>query len=116
MLKARPKASPRPTARPPYPDDSSQTAIAVGNPVTTLQMIWMPTYITWNIWFGTSMTGPPNYTLTMTQGQTYTYTQEFSGNRFAGAVNICQGTSGLPCGRTADLLAGGQVMSVLAVS
>ena len=28
----------------------------------------------------------------------------------------CQGTSGLPCGRTADLLAGGQVMSVLAVS
>jgi hypothetical protein len=29
---------------------------------------------------------------------------------------LCQGTSGLPCGRTADLLAGGQVMSVLAVS
>jgi len=28
----------------------------------------------------------------------------------------CQGTSGLPCGRTADLLAGGQVMSVVAVS
>ena len=28
----------------------------------------------------------------------------------------CQGTSGLPCGRTADLLAGGQVMSVPAVS
>ena len=27
----------------------------------------------------------------------------------------CQGTSGLPCGRTADLLAGGQVMSVWAV-
>jgi len=25
---------------------------------------------------------------------------------------LCQGTSGLPCGRTADLLAGGQVMSV----
>jgi hypothetical protein len=28
----------------------------------------------------------------------------------------CQGTSGSPCGRTADLLAGGHVMSVLAVS
>ena len=33
-----------------------------------------------------------------------------------GAADACQGTSGLPCGRTADLLAGGQVMSVLAVS
>ena len=31
-------------------------------------------------------------------------------------LTACQGTSGLPCGRTADLLAGGQVMSVLAVS
>ena len=67
---------------------SSQTAIAAGNPVTTLQMIWMPTYITWNIWFGASTSGPPNYTLTMTQGQTSAYTQEFGGNQFAGAVNI----------------------------
>jgi hypothetical protein len=31
------------------------------------------------------------------------------------ARGACQGTSGLPSGRTADLLAGGQVMSVLAV-
>jgi len=31
-------------------------------------------------------------------------------------LSRCQGTSGLPCGRTADLLAGGQVMSVLMVS
>jgi hypothetical protein len=37
--------------------------------VTTLQMTWMPTYITWNIWFGTNTSGPPDYTLTMTQGQ-----------------------------------------------
>ncbi len=42
--------------------------------------------------------------------------------RFAGRVMMsqhkragCQGTSGLPCGRTADLPAGGQVMSLLAV-
>jgi hypothetical protein len=47
-------------------------------------MIWMPTYITRKIWFGTNTSGPPNYTLTMTQGQTYTYTQEFGGNQFAG--------------------------------
>ena len=45
--------------------------------MTTLQAIWMPTYITRKIWFGTNTSGPPNYTLTMTQGQTYTYTQEF---------------------------------------
>ena len=47
-------------------------------------MIWMPTYITRKIWFGTNTSGPPNYTLTMTQRQTYTYTQEFGGNQFAG--------------------------------
>ena len=52
--------------------------------MTTLQVIWMPTYITRKIWFGTNTSGPPNYTLTMTQGQTYTYTQEFGGNQFAG--------------------------------
>ena len=52
--------------------------------MTTLQMIWMPTYITRKIWFGTNASGPPNYTLTMTQGQTYTYMQEFGGNQFAG--------------------------------
>jgi hypothetical protein len=51
-------------------------------------MIWMPTYITWNIWFGTNTSGPPDYTLTMTQGQACTYTQEFGGNQFAGTVNI----------------------------
>jgi hypothetical protein len=30
-------------------------------------------------------------------------------------IVLCQGTSGLPCGRTADLLADGQVMSLGAV-
>jgi hypothetical protein len=58
--------------------------------VTTLQIIWMLTYITWNICFGTNTSGPPNYTLTMTQEQTYTYTQEFGGNQFA-ALPISQG-------------------------
>jgi hypothetical protein len=47
-------------------------------------MIWMPTHITWNIWFGTNTSGPPNYTPTMTQGQAYTHTQELGGNQFAG--------------------------------
>ena len=37
------------------------------------------------------------------------------GDRPAAGRRFCQGTSGLPCGRTADLLAGGQLMSVLAV-
>ncbi len=51
-------------------------------------MIWMPTYITWNIWFGNNTSGPLNYTLTMTQGQTYTYTQKFGGNHFAGTATF----------------------------
>ena len=51
-------------------------------------MILMPTYITWNICFGTNTSGPPNYTLTMTRGQAYTLTQEFGGNQFVGTVNI----------------------------
>jgi helicase len=43
----------------------------------------------------------------------------WAGRRFvhqpADDQNWCQGTSGLPCGRTSDLLAGGQVMSARAV-
>jgi hypothetical protein len=31
---------------------------------------------------------------------------------FAGTFTQCQGTAGLPCGRSADLLVGGQVMSL----
>jgi hypothetical protein len=51
-------------------------------------MIWMPTYIAWNIWFGTNISGPPDYTLTMTQGSTYTCTREFCGNQFADTAGI----------------------------
>jgi hypothetical protein len=32
--------------------------------------------------------GPPDYTVTMTQGQAYTCPQELGGNQFVGTVNI----------------------------
>jgi hypothetical protein len=57
-------------------------------PVTTAEFEWMPDHITWRVWYGTDTSGTPDDTLTMTQGQPYTYTQEFGGNAFAGTVEI----------------------------
>jgi hypothetical protein len=65
----------------------SQVA-AKSSPQTTVQFTWLPDSITWNVWYGTDTTKTPDYTLTMTQGQAYTYVQPFGGNTFSGTVEI----------------------------
>jgi hypothetical protein len=65
----------------------SQAAVKSA-PATTVQFTWLPGSITWDIWYGTVTTGKPDYTVTMTEGQKYQYTQPFGGAVFTGTVNI----------------------------
>ena len=57
-------------------------------PVTTVAFTWMPSYITWDVWYGTDTTKTPDVTLTATQGQQYNYTELYGGNQFTGTVEI----------------------------
>lgn len=66
----------------------SQSLVQAGHPVSTLEFIWMPDHITWNLWYGTDTSVPPDHTLTMTEGETYDYTAPYGGNHFAGTVHI----------------------------
>lgn len=68
--------------------EGSQVPVPAGHPVTTLQFVWLPQSITWNIWYGTDTTTAPDQTLTMTEGQTYSYTEPAGGNQFTGTVHI----------------------------
>jgi hypothetical protein len=53
-----------------------------------VQFTWLPASITWSIWLGTGASGDPDYTLTMTHGQKYSYTEPYGGNVYAGTVSI----------------------------
>ena len=66
----------------------SQAPVPAGHPVSTVEFTWLPTSITWNLWYGVNITGTPDHTLTMTEGETYSYTQLYGGNVFTGTVNI----------------------------
>jgi hypothetical protein len=68
--------------------DGSQLAIPVGHGVSTVEFTWLPDSITWKLWWGTDTSGPPDHVLTMTEGETYSYTQAFVGNFFSGTVHI----------------------------
>jgi hypothetical protein len=68
--------------------DGSQQLVPLGVPVSTMEFTWMPDHITWRAWYGTDTSGPPDYTLTMTEGQVYHYVQPFTGNTFTGTVHI----------------------------
>jgi hypothetical protein len=66
----------------------SQWLLPPGNEVITVQFTWLPASITWSIWLGTGASGDPDYTLTMTHGQKYSYTEPYGGNVYAGTVSI----------------------------
>jgi hypothetical protein len=57
-------------------------------PAATVEFVWMPTYIAWNVWYGTDTTKTPDYSHTAIQGQTYDYMEPYSGNHFAGTIEI----------------------------
>ncbi len=57
-------------------------------PVTTLEFTWLSGSITWQLWYGTDVTAAPAHALTMTEGETYSYTEVYGGNQFAGTVHI----------------------------
>jgi hypothetical protein len=58
------------------------------SPVTTLQFTWLPTSITWCVWYGTDTTVAPDVMHIMTEGEAYSYTEVYGGNAFAGTVRI----------------------------
>lgn len=68
--------------------EGSQSLVPGGHPVSTMEFEWMPDHITWRIWYSADTSGPPDYTLTMTEGQVYNYTEPYGGNVFAGTVHI----------------------------
>jgi hypothetical protein len=74
-------------AVPPYHTllTGSQVA-AKSSPQTTMQFTWLPDSITWEVFYGKDTT--PDYSLTMTQGEDYSYVQPYGGNTFSGTVNI----------------------------
>jgi hypothetical protein len=63
----------------------SQVA-AKSSPKTTVQFTWLPSSITWEVFYGDDVT--PDYAVTMTQGEAYSYVQPYGGNTFSGTVNI----------------------------
>jgi hypothetical protein len=72
--------------------DGSQVLIPAGMPVSTVEFTWLPGSITWRIWYSdaTALALPPepDHQLVMTEGETYSYTQPFTGNVSAGTVHI----------------------------
>jgi len=72
--------------------DGSQQPVPAGHPVSTVEFNWWPDHITWNIWYsditGLAAAPPPDYTLTMTQGEQYNWTETYGGNPYAGTVSI----------------------------
>ena len=72
---------------PPYHTlvNGSQVA-AKSAPRVKVQLIWLPGSLTWNIFYGTSTVA--DYTVTMTEGEAYTYVQPFGGNLFRGTLHV----------------------------
>ena len=70
----------------------SQIPVPAGHPVSTLQFTWLPASITWSIWYSDITAAvpasAPDATLTMTEGQPYSYTEPNGGNIFTGTVHI----------------------------
>jgi hypothetical protein len=68
----------------------AQLQMKAGARTVTVEFEWMPDHITYNVWYSTDTSGPPDDTVTIQEGQKYQFQEPYGGNMFAGTAHIPQ--------------------------
>jgi hypothetical protein len=68
----------------------SQFQMQSGTRTITVEFEWMPDSITYNVWYGTDTSAPPDESVTIQEGQRYQFRALHGGNMLAGAAHIPQ--------------------------
>ena len=68
----------------------SQLALPAGGKTITAEFEWHQAAIEWRLWYSADTSGAPDDYLAIREGDTYSYTEPYGGNLFAGKAHIPQ--------------------------